>query len=110
MSSRPYLGVSSRLWNVLMTKQHKKCAVCKIEFAPIWYARPNVDHDHATNKIRGLLCSSCNRGIGYFRDNPGVLKSAARYLECPTTNIPIVPLKKLKKQNLLRKRRNKWWV
>ena len=38
-----------------------------------------------TNKIRGLLCSNCNRGLGHFKDNIDILKSAIKYLEsCKT--------------------------
>jgi hypothetical protein len=40
-----------------------------------------LDHDHATGKFRGWLCDLCNRGIGYFRDTPSTLRSAADYLE-----------------------------
>lgn len=39
-----------------------------------------VDHCHQTNKIRGLLCSNCNRGIGLFCDDPSLLQSAIDYL------------------------------
>lgn len=40
-----------------------------------------VDHCHTTGKIRGLLCSSCNKGIGHFNDSPAMLGAAAKYLE-----------------------------
>ena len=40
-----------------------------------------VDHDHKTGQIRGMLCNHCNRGIGHFRDDPLLLKFAAKYLK-----------------------------
>lgn len=40
-----------------------------------------VDHCHSTGKVRGLLCSNCNTGIGKLRDDPAVIRSAADYLE-----------------------------
>lgn len=41
----------------------------------------HVDHCHSTGKIRGLLCSNCNRGIGLLGDTLDDLRSAVRYLE-----------------------------
>lgn len=40
-----------------------------------------VDHNHLNGKVRHLLCDLCNRGLGYFKDNPEVLRSAATYVE-----------------------------
>jgi hypothetical protein len=40
----------------------------------------HIDHDHNKNVVRGLLCQLCNNGIGMFRDSPGLLQKASRYL------------------------------
>jgi hypothetical protein len=39
-----------------------------------------VDHDHQENKIRGILCNRCNKGLGLFRDSPELLEFARIYL------------------------------
>jgi Recombination endonuclease VII len=51
------------------------CAICRI--APAVH----VDHDHATGRVRGMLCFPCNAAIGHLRDDPQVVRRAAVYLE-----------------------------
>ena len=40
-----------------------------------------VDHDHATGRVRKLLCHNCNRALGLFKDNPELMRKAADYVE-----------------------------
>lgn len=58
------------------------CAICK---RPPSGSRNNdkvlnIDHNHVTSAVRGLLCATCNRAIGLLRDDAGVLDAAAAYL------------------------------
>lgn len=40
----------------------------------------SIDHCHKTGKVRGLLCSSCNAGIGHLKDDLRLVERAAEYL------------------------------
>lgn len=49
--------------------QDNTCGMCDAVLdweAPITQHRPHVDHDHATEKVRGLLCPTCNKHLGIF--------------------------------------------
>ena len=63
--------------------QNNQCLLCGVEFnLDSWGAdSPVVDHCHSTNKVRGILCNECNRGLGYFHDNQQTLTKAIKYLE-----------------------------
>lgn len=55
-------------------KKNNTCAICSKK------VKLNVDHDHVTGKVRGLLCQNCNLGLGRFMDNPNLLEKAVQYL------------------------------
>jgi len=58
--------------------QHGQCAICASDD---WGKKgPQVDHDHATGRVRGVLCISCNNGLGRFKDDPVRLQAAIDYL------------------------------
>jgi hypothetical protein len=71
-------GVTPENYLELHKTQNGKCALCDQE--PATKRGLHLDHCHATGKIRGLLCHSCNTGLGSFRDNPELLNKAIQYL------------------------------
>jgi len=64
----------------IFRKQGGACAICRGAEDEGRRNRLSVDHCHYTKKVRGLLCSSCNLGLGKFRDDPQRLQAAADYL------------------------------
>jgi hypothetical protein len=74
-------GVSDDFREALWIAQDKKCAVCRsgIELVGRW--KTHLDHDHASGKIRGLLCRWCNLAIGHAKDSITLLRAMADYLE-----------------------------
>jgi hypothetical protein len=74
-------NISLKDYNLLLEKQKGVCGIClgKNDSTRIDYFC--VDHCHATNNVRGLLCSNCNRALGLFGDNITNLKNAINYLE-----------------------------
>lgn len=76
---RHRFGIDLEAFNLMVEMQGGKCAICHEPFQT--GKGTHVDHDHATGKVRGLLCSKHNMGIGYFQDSPALLRAAAGYLE-----------------------------
>lgn len=76
-------GLTTETFSELVGKQLNRCGICKRQMT-MQPKRPNtcnIDHDHATGKVRGLLCGNCNRMIGLGRDDLKVLQGAVMYLE-----------------------------
>jgi hypothetical protein len=66
-----------KLIEELIAKQNNLCPICEDNLLEV---RPNLDHCHRTNMIRGVLCNSCNVGLGFFADNPKFLEAGITYL------------------------------
>lgn len=69
---------------LLLKLQDNSCAICNRTFEGRGPAKsPHVDHCHASDVVRGLLCFSCNTGLGDFDDNPVWFQAAIDYLGRP---------------------------
>lgn len=76
---RKAYGITLQEYNEILESQGGVCAICGgTESAK--GRMMAVDHCHETGTIRGILCSHCNRGLGFFRDNIDSLQSAIKYL------------------------------
>ena len=64
-----------------LRRKPPNCAICRTSFND---ARLHIDHCHTTGRIRGLLCSRCNQGLGFFKDDPNLFTNAAKYLKDAT--------------------------
>ena len=76
-------GITLNEYNDLLSKQEGKCMICQSDNNGFYRKKPRafaVDHCHTTGKIRGLLCSDCNTGIGFLKDNIDLLNNAIKYL------------------------------
>lgn len=76
-------GITLEEYRDMKAIQNNSCAICHTHQDELAYPL-NVDHDHSTEEIRGLLCSFCNTMIGIFDDDPEnieqILLNAKAYL------------------------------
>ncbi len=68
-------GLELADWDAMFEQQQGKCAACGEK------AKLQIDHDHATGKVRSLLCSDCNTALGRVRESPVRLRLLIAYLE-----------------------------
>lgn len=71
-------GKSADEVDEMLDAQNGGCAICGAK--PERLASMHIDHDHEHGHLRGLLCVSCNQGLGQFRDDPALLLRAIVYL------------------------------
>lgn len=78
-------GLSREKYDEMVVNQGNKCAICgsppvgRTKRGPA--ERLDVDHDHDTGEVRGLICHPCNVMLGQARDNVEVLEAAILYLK-----------------------------
>lgn|SRR4030065_2463145 len=68
-------------FNLILNNQNHCCAICKLKLDINFAYGYAIDHCHKTNKVRGILCRSCNIGLGVFKDSLLNLEAAIKYLK-----------------------------
>lgn len=71
-------GISYDEYMEMLKSQGMKCLICSDSLDGAKHT--NIDHDHDTGRVRGILCAHCNKGLGMFKDDPKLLQSAIEYL------------------------------
>ena len=71
-------GLTLDDWEAMLEQAGHKCEICGRSEPEVKLC---VDHDHATNQVRGVLCRACNRSIGQLGDSAEALLRAAQYLQ-----------------------------
>jgi len=72
-------GITLETYNDMFSLQMGICPGCGRHQSELAKALV-VDHDHKTNKVRGLLCSACNLALGSIKDKPSTLLNLVEYL------------------------------
>ncbi len=77
-------GITRAEYEAILTAQGHVCRICRRPETATRNGKLKslaVDHDHATGRVRGILCQTCNTLLGSSRDNIDVLRAAITYLE-----------------------------
>ena len=73
-------GIDLQDYQRILESQNGKCEICNGGLVRN-RKRFDIDHCHTTGKVRGLLCSNCNRAIGLLRDNVRIAEKMVEYLQ-----------------------------
>lgn len=71
-------GLTKATYDDLFDRQGGRCAICG--WSDWSDQNPAVDHDHASGKVRGLLCTNCNTALGLIKDDPKIAQAMIDYL------------------------------
>jgi predicted nucleic acid-binding Zn ribbon protein len=83
-------GLTASQFDDLLSSQGRSCAICGTSD---WGVKgPQIDHNHETGAVRGILCVNCNNALGRFKEDVDVMRRAAEYLErhaetCPSCEV-----------------------
>lgn len=73
---RKKYGIGLHQYQQMFEDQKGQCYICEKED----WRNLAVDHDHLTGEVRGLLCTTCNTGLGQFKDSVDLLMKAIEYV------------------------------
>ncbi len=82
-------GITLEDFNKKFQEQNGCCDICGLHQTELKRIL-DVDHDHLTQEVRGLLCNNCNTSIGRFNDNIELLEKAIKYLKKYSNKLKIV--------------------
>jgi len=69
-------GLTLAQYRALQARQGNACAICRKVTRVLC-----IDHCHVTGRVRGLLCLKCNSALGFYADDPRLLRAAIAYLK-----------------------------
>ena len=80
-------GLAEGQFTEILEAQNYRCPLCNNDLRDrlkhLGNGRgkyPQVDHDHKTGQIRGILCPKCNTALGFFNDDADLLQRATDYV------------------------------
>lgn len=75
-------GITSADYEEMLKSQDSKCKTCGTNVPGGRSTKYfHVDHCHDSGKIRGLLCSSCNKALGLLKESISTLENLIKYIE-----------------------------
>lgn len=78
---KTFYGMTHDEFLTALEMQGYTCSLCGLEFIDGTNAKPQIDHDHETGEVRGIICKRCNQGLGCLGDTIEALNRAIAYLK-----------------------------